>query len=282
MSREEINYRKEVFLHPWNLWFLIGALAGTLGLSSTPIGGGSLFATLFIFTFALELLVLGTVPTNARFRKMVQRKRARELAKPPTPVEIYRQLSRSSQRRYVRLRDLQKKIESNYQKFSFASQPILEGHIAKLNGLLASCLSLLHERQRQVNIRQNLQETDLLSALATLRKEVENDAERIRNIKMRRIKVLMQRLDRYRKSHEQLEVIDAQVATIEDVVMYIHEKSMTMRDPEEITYQLDILLDEVGNTEESVLSTEAMFGSSTNLDELDQEWLDAPAQRARA
>ena len=281
MKKDDINYRREAFLHPWNLWFIIGGLASALGLSSILTSGSS-FAVLFIFLFALELLVLGTVPTNAKFRRMVDRKRARELAKPPTPVELYRQLDRNSQRRYVRLRDLQKKIEANYQKFSFASQPILESHINKLNGLLASCLSLLSERERQINIRESIQEDDLLTAVATLKKEVKHDHERIRNIKLRRMKVLMQRLDRYRKSHEQLEIIEAQVATIEDVVMYIHEKSMTLRDPEEITLQLDILLDEVGNTEESVLSTEAMFGSSGDHDEFDEDWLDSPALRARA
>ena len=281
IKKDEINYRKEVFLHPWNLWLLIGGLAGALGLS-TIFQSGTTFPVVLMLVFALELLVLGTVPSNARFRKMIARKRAKERAKPPTPVEIYRQLGRNSQRRYVRLRDLQKQIENNYQKFSFASQPLLEGHLSKLNGLLSSCLSLLHERQRQTKIREGIQELDLVTAISTLQEEVKLDSERIRQIKLRRVKILMRRLDRYRKSHEQLEVIDAQVATIEDVVKYIHEKSMTMRDPEEITYQLDILLDEVGATEESVLSTEAMFASPVEFDDTDTDWLDAPTRRARA
>ena len=281
MKKDDINYRKEAFLHPWNLWFLIGGLAGALGISAL-FGSGAVFPVILIFTFAVELLVLGTVPSNTQFRNFVDRKRARILAKAPTNIEMYQQLGRNSQRRYVRLRDLQKKIEANYQKFSYAAQPILDSHISKLNRLLSSCLTLLHERERQVMIREGLQEEDLLSAISTLREEVQYDTERIRNIKLRRLKILKGRLDRYRKSQEQLEVVEAQLATIEDVVMYIHEKSSTMRDPEEITYQLDLLLDDVGKAETSVTSTEEVFQSPLDFDGLDDDWLDAPVQRARA
>lgn len=281
MKKDDVNYRKEAFLHPWNLWFLIGGLAGALGVSAL-FSSGAVFPVILILTFAVELLVLGTVPSNTQFRNFVDRKRARSLAKAPSNMEMYQQLGRTSQRRYVRLRDVQKKVETNYQKFTYSAQPILEDHISKLNQLLTSFLKFLHEFERQIMIREGLKEEDLLSAMAKLKEEIQYDAERIRNIKLRRLRILKGRLDRYRKSQEQLEIIEAQLATIEDVVMYIHEQSSTMRDPEEITYQLDLLLNDIGNAEATVTATEDVFQSPMDFDDLDVDWLDTPVQRARA
>lgn len=281
MKMDDVNYRKEAFLHPWNLWFLIGGLAGALGISAL-FSSGAVFPVILILTFAVELLVLGTVPSNTQFRNFVDRKRARSLAKAPSNMEMYRQLGRTSQRRYVRLRDVQKKVETNYQKFTYSAQPILEDHISKLNQLRTSFLHFLHEFERQIMIREGLKEEDLLSAMAKLKEEIQYDAERIRNIKLRRLRILKGRLDRYRKSQEQLEIIEAQLATIEDVVMYIHEQSSTMRDPEEITYQLDLLLNDIENAEATVTATEDVFQSPMDFDDLDVDWLDTPVQRARA
>ncbi len=272
MKEGEINYNKEVFLHPWNLAFLIAAMATAFGVSLLPWQGSeTLFESLLIFTFALELLILGYVPRQKRFRRIVDAKYAAERAKPPTQREMYRQLSRVSQRRYVRLRDLQKTIENNYRKFSYASQGLLESHAGKIDGLLNSCLSLMYQQERHVMFGQQVQEQELLTDMAALRTAMEQDSERIRNIKARRMKVLEQRLDRFKKSQEQLEIIDAQVATIEDVVKYIHEQSMTLRNPEEITYQLDLLLTEVEDTEASVSQIESVFGPTGDVQLVEDE-----------
>ena len=287
MKEGEINYNKEVFLHPWNLAFLITAMAGAFGISFIPfLGSETLFESLLIFTFALELLILGYVPRQKRFRRIIDAKYAAERAKPPTQRELYRQLSRINQRRYARLRDLQKTIEGNYRKFSYASQGLLESHIGKIDGLLNSCLSLLFQQERYALFGQQVKEQELLTDIASLQTEMEQDSDRIRNIKARRVRVLEQRLDRFKKSQEQLEIIDAQVETIEDVVKYIHEQSMTLRNPEEITYQLDLLLSEVEDTEASVSQIESVFspaGDAAPPEDEEDNWArSAAGLRARA
>ena len=72
-------------------------------------------------------------------------------------------------------------------------------------------------------------------------------------------------------------MIEAQVATIEDVVKYIHEQSLTLNNPEEITYQLDLLLSEVEETEASVSQIESVFGP----EESENDW-EAPALQSRS
>ena len=264
MSESNINYTKEAFLNPWNLTFLIVAMVAAFG-TSLLTGGEFLFNTILLFAAALELLILGYVPRQDRFRRAVKAQRAAEHAKPPTQKELYRLLSRPNQRRYARLRDLEKKIEANYRKLSYASQGLLESHIGKIDGLLDSYLTLLNQKERYEQYGKRTEEKEVLRAIEDLRKDMEDDPQRVRAIKARRLKILEQRLERFKKSHENLEIIEAQLETIEDVIKYIYEQSMTLRNPEEITYQLDLLLNEVEETEASIGEIEEAFASPMDL-----------------
>ncbi len=278
MKEGEINFTREVFLHPWNLSFLTIGLGTALGfgfLVSSGLGP-FLFNSLLTVTIAFELLALGYVPRQKRFRNLIRAKYAALAAKPLSQREMYRQLSRTNQRRYVRLRDLEKELQTNYGKFSFASQGILESHTSKIEGLMNSCLKLMFQQERYHIFGQRKQEQELATAIAAVETELKHASEPIRNIKARRLRVLEQRLERFRKSQEQLEIIEAQVATIEDVVKYIHEQSMTLSNPEEITYQLDLLLSEVEETEASVAQIESVFAP----EESEDDW-NTPVLRSR-
>ncbi len=266
MNEANINYTKEAFLHPWNLAFLIMAMltAFTVSLFSGA-GGPPFFEMTLFFAAAAELLYLGTMPKQDRFRRAIKAQRAAEHAKPPTQKEIFQKLSKESQRRYARLRKLEKDIRSNYQKLSYASQGMLGSDLDKINGLLESYLSMLYQRERYTTSTRRTREGDVLRAIDDLRKDMADDTPRVRSIKERRMRILEQRLDRFKKGRENLEIIDAQLETIEDVTMYIHEQSLTLNNPEEITFQLDMLLSEVEATEAAVREIEEVFSPTTDL-----------------
>ena len=265
MNKAHINYTKEAFLHPWNLIFLIVAMAAAFGTSMIFPGTEFLFNTILLFTAALELIFLGSMPKQERFRRAVKSRQAAVHAKPPTKKELWRLLSNSNQRRYAQLRKLEKKIESNYRKLSYASQGLLESHINKIDGLLDSYLTLLNQKERYEQYGQRTEEKEVVRSIGELREEMADDPPRVRAIKVRRLKILEQRLVRFKKSHENLEIIEAQLETIEDVIKYIHEQSLTLRNPEEITYQLDLLLSEVEETESSIGEIEDVFASAADL-----------------
>lgn len=270
MKKEAINFTRETFLHPWNLSFLtVGAgVALGLGFIETASGlGNTLFLSVLTITLGIELLILGYMPRRKRFRNIIRAKYAAIAARPPSQREMYRQLNRANQRRYIQLRDLEKELQANYQRYSFASQGILESHTAKIEGLMNSCLKLMFQQERYAAFGQRQHEQELTTAIAAVRLDLKDDSEPIRNIKLRRLKVLEQRKERFKQTQEQLEMIEAQVATIEDVVKYIHEQSLTLNNPEEITYQLDLLLSEVEETEASVSQIESVFGSEESEDD---------------
>lgn len=266
MNNSKINYTKEAFLNPLNLGFLIATM-----LTAFFVSGSEIFVNaVLIMGSAIELMYLGVVPRNQRFRRSIRSRRAAEHAKPPSGKEIFRLLTKSSQRRYVRLRKLEKEISNNYRKLSYATQGLLESHLKKIDRLLTSYLSMLYQKQQYELSTNSSREREVIQSIAHLRTEMEDDSEKVRSIKERRLQILEQRLQRFKKGAEHLEILEAQIETIEDVVKYIHEQSLTLRNPEEITFQLDTLLEEVGETEAAILEIEDVFAPATFLlDDMD-------------
>ena len=261
MNELDINYTKEAFLNPWNLAFLIMAMLTAFFLS----GAEPWFNVVLILAAAAELMYLGIMPRQERFQRAIKAQRIAEHNKPPTQKEIFQLLTRHSQRRYARLRKLEKDIEANYRKLSYASQGLLDSHLQKINGLLDSYLNLLYQKERYEQYSHSTSEREVVQTISALREDMSDDSPRVRAIKERRMRILEQRLDRFKRSSENQEIIEAQLETIEDVIKYIHEQSMTLRNPEEITFQLDTLLSEVEETEASVEELEDVFSQTSNL-----------------
>ncbi len=276
------NYTKEAFLLLPNLVFITAAMLTVLILSGVNVGPDWLFETMLLFTAALELLYLGVVPRNERFRRAIRARQAEAHRKPPSPKETFRRLSRESQRRYARLRRLEKEIAANYRKLPYAAQGLLKSHTQKLDGLLASYLNLLLQKERYEAYAGGTSEAEVARARDALREDMADDAERVKSIKARRMRVLEQRLARFEKGRENIEVITAQIETVEDVLKYIHEQSWTLQNPDAVTHQLDALLDEVEETQASVQEIEDVFGPPTAplLDDLDA--YEAPASEGAA
>ena len=281
MAQPDINYTKEAFLNPWNLGFLIVAMLAAFVLSGEPVA----FNLILLMTAAAELVYLGVLPKNERFRRVTRAQKIKEHHKPLTARERYKQLKSRSQRRYSRLKMRHDRIRENYQKLSYASQGLLDSHLNKIEGLLESYLNLLFQRDRYEDYLDAATESELVRSIEALHEDMSDDSERVRAVKERRMQVLQQRLARFKRSRENLEIIDAQIATIEDVVAYIHEQSLTLQNPEEITFQLDTLLAEVEETRAAVEEVEDVFRETPaggRLGPLDVYDLDEPEEEDSA
>jgi hypothetical protein len=265
MPNEPINYTKEAFLSPWNLVFLIMAMVTAFVLTGTGVANFVL-----LFAAALELLYLGMMPRQERFRRVVRSRKMEERNKPPSEKEVFRNLTKSSQKRYIRFRNIEKAVRENYEKLSYASQGMLEAHLKKIDDLLDSYLTMLQQKERYERFARQATEDEVVEAMARLRDEMATDPPKVQQIKQKRLDILEKRLTKFKKAHENLAVIEAQLETIEDVTKYIHEQSLTMRNPEEISFQLDTLISEVEETQVSIGEIEEVFARPTDLlDDLD-------------
>ena len=65
--------------------------------------------------------------------------------------------------------------------------------------------------------------------------------------------------ERFDSVKENIAVIEAQCQAIEDVLALIRDQSVTLRDPQEISDQLENLLQDVENTHQTVREVEAIF-----------------------
>ena len=271
---DDINYTKEAFLNTWNLVFLLVVAAVAAGTALTGLAPGWLFELILALGAGAEFVYLGIMPRHERFRRHVRSQKRAEQHKAPSQREMFSQLRNQSQRRYAKLRKLKEQIRSNYHQLSYASQGILNSHLQKIDGLLSSYLELLHKRERYRSFRESATASEIRDSIVALKEDMADDSDRVRSVKQRRLTVLEQRLARIHKAQENLEIIGAQLGTIEDVVKYIHEQSWTLQNPQEVTMQLDALLEEVEATQDSIREIEDVFGASSgDLDE-DLEALD--------
>ncbi|WP_412060653.1 hypothetical protein [Rubrivirga sp. IMCC45206] len=262
MPDESINFTKEAFMSPLNLGFLILALVLAL------MTGGVAANVLLVFAAAAELMYLGTLPRNERFKRAVRARKVDERRKAPRDREVFRTLAKDDQKRYVRFRNMEKAIKDNYAKLPYSSQGLLTAHLNKLDGLLDAHLNLLQLKERYVQFARRTGENDIVRAITALQNEMQADPPRVRAIKQRRLAILEKRLDRFKKAGENLAIIEAQLETIEDVTRYVYEQSLTMQNPEEVSFQLDTLMSEVEETQHSmeVLDETMGIGGLTELD----------------
>ena len=255
-------------MSPVNLGFLILALVAAL------LTGGVAANVLLVFAAAAELLYLGTLPRNERYKRAVRARKIEEHRKQPRDREVFRTLAKDDQKRYVRFRNMEKAIKDNYAKLPYSSQGLLKAHLKKLDGLLDAHLNLLQLKERYVQFARRTGENDIVDAIAGLRHEMEGDPPRVRAIKQRRLAILEKRLGRFKKAGENLAIIEAQLETIEDVTRYVYEQSLTMQNPEEVSFQLDTLISEVEETQHSMDALDDAI-ETTALTELDIEAFEA-------
>jgi len=258
MPEEPINYYKEAFMEPVNLVFLITALVVALLL------GGPLASVAMLFAAAGELMYLGTVPKNERYRKVVRSRRALETrTKPQSQGAAVASLTPEDRRRYVRFRKYEEVIRENFARLSYASRGILDAHLQKLDRLLDQYLNLLQLKDRYTDYQTQTDEGQIVDAITQLQAEIAAAASpRVAAVQQRRLAILQKRLDLYKKAGENLAVIDGQLRTIEEVTLYLRDQSLTMQNPENVSFQLDTLVSEAEETQASVSEIEDLFSDN--------------------
>lgn len=273
MPEEPINYYREAFMEPMNLAFLVVALVVAVVLS------GGLFANvLMLFAAAAELMYLGTLPRNERYRKVVRSRRlVDQRTKPPSQHSAVASLSPEDRRRYVRFRKYEEGIRDSFARLSYASRGLLDGHLQKLDTLLDQYLQLLQLKDRYSEYQVQTDEGQIVNAIESLQAEIAaSESPRVAAVQGRRLGILQKRLDLYKKAGENLAVIDGQLRTIEEVTLYLRDQSLTMQNPENVSFQLDTLVSEVEETQASVSEIEDLFaGDIAGITEQDLAEFDA-------
>lgn len=272
-----INYTREAFLHPVNMGFLLVATITAFTLSDV----GLISNVILSMAFGTELMYLGIVPRLPRFRKNVKLQKLRERNSEDEEKNVFQELDQNSKKRFLVLKHLSKLIKENFDKLPYSSQGLLENIRKKIGELVSNYLTLLDLHKRyKLYMDTSVEES--------LKKEVENEeekldtlkSERLKKTRVRRIAILKKRLKKFEIAKEKYLICETHLETIEDAIRYIYEQSMTMSNPEEIGFQLDNLLEEVEETSQLIDDLDQdILPSYSGLDELD---LDAELKEAQS
>ncbi|XXF76557.1 hypothetical protein P2318_26380 [Myxococcaceae bacterium GXIMD 01537] len=244
------NYIKAAFLMPANLVGL-----GTAALSSALTG--QLLPALV--ALGVEGLYLGVASSMTRFQRAVRSQR-----EPEKEAESARQqvdallgdLHPSQRQHYQALVDLREKILANYQKLP-AGRMLVADSAPRLDSLLTSFLRLVSALNHYRQYLGSSNREPLEKERRELEAEVEGESNpRLKGVKEQRLEILRKRLARFEQAKESREVVSHQLAGIEDLMRLTHEQSITIRDPESVNRQLDMLSAEAEATDETVREME--------------------------
>lgn len=253
-DREEINFVKEAFNLQYN-WI---ALAGA-GLFA--VVSGSLLP--IILAGGAELMYLAIVPQNSRFQRLVRSwKFGEELQRRQEQfAEMLNSLLPEAKARYAKLAQVCAYVRGNFSQFSSTSKIFLRQMDSRLDGLLRGYARLLLAVCQQQQYLKGTDPNEIKREIASLQRDLNNDSPKVQEINKKRIEILTKRVEKYQKICENQEVVDAQCSAVEDVLHLVRDQSVTMRDPQQVSDQLDNLVRDVEQTEQTVQQVEAIFGS---------------------
>ena len=253
-GQKDINYFKEAFNIQYN-WIGLGA-AGAFALV------GATFLPLILAAGA-ELIYLATVPNNSRFRRLVRSwKLAEEKQRTQQSLtDLLRHLPGDLQTRYIKLAEICGGIRANFAQLSSTSQIFVQQMDSRLEGLLHGYARLLQAAFQQRQYAKTVDPEAIKADIASLQKKLTSDPPQVQDIDKKRIEILTKRLEKCQKIGENRQVIDAQIGAMEDVLQLVRDQSITMRDPQQVSDQLENLVHDVEQTEETVQQMEAIFSN---------------------
>src|SRR2546423_569476 len=250
------SFVKEAFKIQYN-WITLAA-AGAFAVVS-----GSLLPVLL--AAGAELMYLSSIPQNSRFQRVVRSWKFAEEKQisQQSLSDLLRSLSSDMMARYIRLAEVRGGIRANFAQLSSTSQIFVQQMDSRLEGLLHGYARLLGAANQQRQYVKTVDPDGIRNEIAALQKKLPTDPPKVQDINKKRIEILSKRLDKYQKITENRQVIDAQIAAMEDVLQLVRDQSITMRDPQQVSDQLENLVHDVEQTEETVKQMEAIFSTTS-------------------
>ncbi len=235
------------------------------------LAGAAVFALIsgtglpIVLAAGLELIYMSLVPQSSAFRRLI---RARKYAEEKRRKEIkltamFMELPPEMRTRYSAVDSICRMIRANYTKLSSTSQMFLEQMEQKLQGLLQAHLRLLFAAHQHSEYLRTTDPELIRRDLSRLQSTMKSVPPKVQEINQKRIEILTKRLEKFDKVRENQKVVEAQCAALEDVLQLIRDQSVTMRDPQQVSDQLENLVHDVEQTEETVKQVEAVFEMAT-------------------
>ncbi|HEU4873965.1 MAG TPA: hypothetical protein VFT44_12775 [Pyrinomonadaceae bacterium] len=252
---EKRSYLKAAFANPYNLSLLAGGLAASV-LTLNPL--------LAIITVGLEILWVVNAPGSKKLQEWLwdpgfdKEEQARLEAE---RAERLKNLDEADRERVIELLARQQEIHSlAAQNPSFTGE-LLRTELQKTNRLVEAFIDMANTCSRYDAYLDSID----LSELEKDRRRWENIARKDEHcdseteIAQKNLAVINKRFDKMKEIHHYLTVARGQLDLIENSFQLISDQIVTMQSPQELTGQLDELLDGVESIKQTAADTERLL-----------------------
>jgi len=252
---EKRSYFKAAFANPYNLSLLAGGLAAS-AVTLNPL--------LAIVTVGLEILWVVNAPGSKKLQELLwdpafdKEEQAREQA---ARAERLKNLDEADRERVVELLARQQEINSlAAQNPSFTGE-LLRTELQKTNRLVEAFIDMANTCSRYDSYLDSID----LGELEKDRRRWENTANKQEHcdseteIAQKNLAIINKRFDKMKEIHHYLTVARGQLDLIENSFQLIADQIVTMQSPQELTGQLDELLDGVESIKQTAADTERLL-----------------------
>jgi DNA repair exonuclease SbcCD ATPase subunit len=217
-----------------------------------------------LFLLGSELVLLPILDSGP-LRRMVARRKL-ELARAEAAEQRQRligDLAPASAKRYEAMENLCRLIETNYQGLTGISQVYLSEQRGKLDTILQGYLNRLMAVQRYERLPARRTEADVEEEIEVLEREMQEP-----DLPERAAAALQKNLELKRKLLASLREVDGTVRalvteldSIESLLEVLHQSSISLRDPQAISADLDAIVRHSEDSERIVREMESLLGS---------------------
>ena len=254
---ERRPYLRYAFSNPYNLSLIGGALAAA-GLTMNPF--------LAVLAVGAEALWLLYAPESARLKHLLwdpRFEKVREAMEYEARAERLQVLAQADRGRVERLvaqkRDIQRLAAQNP---SFTAD-LLQGELVKTDRLVEAFLDMAVTCARYEQYLDSIDVAGLDKDRdrwdRTIRAGKEGDPQT--EIAKKNLAVIMKRFEKVQEIRRYLDVARGQLDLIENSFRLLADQIVTMQSPQQLSGQLDELLDGVQSIKDSAAATERMLNS---------------------
>ncbi|MGI9066493.1 MAG: hypothetical protein ACR2HX_08820 [Pyrinomonadaceae bacterium] len=252
---EKRSYLKAAFANPYNLSLLVGGLAAS-ALTLNPL--------LAVIVLGLEVLWVVNAPGSRRLQELLwdpkfdEQQQAQEQAARAARMQS---LNEADRERVLSLFARQQEINAlAAQNPSFTGE-LLRTELTKTDRLVEAFMEMAMTCGRYEAYLNSIDlselEKDRRRWEAIVKGQDQRDSET--DIARKNLNVIMKRFDKMKEIHHYLRLARGQLDLIENSFQLIADQIVTMQSPQELTGQLDELLDGVESIKQTAAETERML-----------------------
>jgi hypothetical protein len=252
---ESRSYLKKAFANPYNLTLLAGGLAAS-ALTFNPL--------LAVITVGLEILWVVNAPGSKKLQEWLwdpefdAEKRAKDEA---ARAERLKHLDESDRNRVMELLARQEEINSlAAQNPSFTGE-LLRTELTKTDRLVEAFIEMANTCSRYEAYLESIDLNELERDRRRWETMTKNQDSRAAETEIARknLAIILKRFDKMKEIRHYLMLARGQLDLIENSFQLIADQIVTMQSPQELTGQLDELLDGVESIKQTAADTERLL-----------------------